>query len=177
MLEGDRIIIKPPLLEHAPLIYEAILESKYDLAKFLPWVHYVKSIKDSVQSTKNAIDNYEAFNDELRFSIFCNRTQMFLGIISLTFINKSIAFFEIGYWLRTSQTGKGYMIEAVKLIEKYAFSELNAKRLEIRVAEQNIKSRKTIKHCSFIYEGKLMNASYLPNDEVDNALVFGKVSL
>jgi len=177
MLEGERVIIFPPSLDHAPLIYDAVIESKLELAEFLPWVEYVQSVEDSIISCKASIENYKTFNDELRFSIFCTKTNNFLGIISLKIINKSIGFFEIGYWLRTSSTGNGYMIEAINLLEQHAFSKLEAKRLEIRVADNNIKSINTIKQSSYNYEGKLMNAIQLPNDALGNALVFGKISI
>jgi len=135
----------------------------------------VRSIEDSINSSTEAVKNYESFNNELRFSIFTKETQTFLGIISLKIINKAIVYFEVAYWLKTSQTGKGYMMEDISLIEKYAFNKLNAKRLEIRVAENNIKSINVLKNSSYTYEGRLLNTIQLPNAAVDNALVFGKI--
>ncbi|HDR7866350.1 TPA: GNAT family N-acetyltransferase, partial [Bacillus cytotoxicus] len=67
--------------------------------------------------------------------------------------------FEIGYWIDTRFSGKGYMTEAVKGIIDYAFSELKANRLEIRCDPTNRKSRAIPEKLGFKLEGILENSS------------------
>ncbi|GEA60964.1 hypothetical protein VCO01S_21570 [Vibrio comitans NBRC 102076] len=80
----------------------------------------------------------------------------------------------IGYWLRSDSVGKGFISEAVAKLEEYAFDELNAKRLEIRVAQSNIKSRKVAERCGYELEANLRNERRLPSGKLDNTLVYVK---
>jgi len=156
---------------------EAVIESRDELKVFLPWVPYALTNEESIANAKQAIFNYEHFEGELRFSIFEKETGSFAGAIGLIIIDKNIPYFEIGYWLRSSLIGKGYMTEAVKLVEEYAFQELKAKRVEIKASDKNEKSYAVAERCGYTYEGKLMNHRKLPSGEIGNTVVFAKTSL
>ncbi|MGH3087678.1 MAG: GNAT family N-acetyltransferase, partial [Rubrobacteraceae bacterium] len=80
--------------------------------------------------------------------------------------------FEIGYWLRTSFTGKGYMTEAVKGIAAFAFDELGAQRVEIKCDPLNEKSVRVAKRCGFRLEAELRNNERSPSGELRNTLVY-----
>lgn len=173
-METERIKLHPPSLDHQPRMLEAIIESKTELSEFLPWVPYALTNEDSIENTQRAIANFENFEDELRFSIIERETGTFLGAIGLMIVNRDIPYFEIGYWLRTSHVGKGYMTEAVCLIEEYAFKELNAKRVEIKASDKNIKSYAIAERCGYIYEGKLLNHRVLPSGEIGHTVIYAK---
>ena len=72
--------------------------------------------------------------------IFEVATGRFLGGVGLMVRNWDMPYLEIGYWLRASVEGKGYMSEAVRLLTNYALEELGAKRVEIRCDELNTRS-------------------------------------
>ncbi|MGL4610186.1 MAG: GNAT family N-acetyltransferase [Trueperaceae bacterium] len=65
--------------------------------------------------------------------------------------------FEIGYWCRTSETGKGYVTEIVRGLAKLCFEKLNAARIEIRCDDLNVKSYSVAERCGFSLEGVLKN--------------------
>lgn len=69
------------------------------------------------------------------------------------------------------------MSEAVSTVEAYAFNELNAKRVEIKMAENNRKSRAVAERCGYLYEGTYKNDRMLPNGEISNTVVYAKTSL
>ena len=52
---------------------------------------------------------------------------------------------EIGYWVRTSCSGQGYITEAVQEIARFAMEELQAERVEIRMSSRNTKSRRVLR--------------------------------
>ncbi len=173
-MENNRIKLVPPSMDLAPQMLAAIQESKNELSVFLPWVPYALTTEDSVKNTQSAIDNYEQFEGELRFSIVDKESDILVGAIGLIIRDKTVPFFEIGYWLRTGHTGKGYITEAVKLVETYAFSELKANRIEIRAADTNSKSRAVAERCGYRFEGEHMNDRLLPSGELSNTVVYGK---
>lgn len=59
----------------------------------------------------------------------------------------------IGYSLDKDHNGKGYMTEAVKLVVKYAFQELDLHRIEAGVMPHNIGSIKVLLKAGFHKEG------------------------
>lgn len=55
----------------------------------------------------------------------------------------------IGYSIDENEQGKGYMKEAVKLVLKYAFSELELHRIEATAMVENTKSQRVLRSCGF----------------------------
>ncbi|MFD2177085.1 GNAT family N-acetyltransferase [Veronia pacifica] len=176
-METERLRLLPPSMELQPDMLEAIIESKAELSVFLLWVPYALTQQDSVRNTQTAILNFENFEEELRYSIVEKASNRFIGAIGLIIRDKSVPFFEIGYWLRSSSVGKGYMAEAVKALEKYAFMELNAKRIEIRAAEGNKSSRAVAERVGYKLEAMLVNERRLPSGELGNTAVYMKSGL
>ncbi|XMB71950.1 GNAT family N-acetyltransferase [Mycoplasmatota bacterium WC30] len=60
--------------------------------------------------------------------------------------------YEIGYVLSTPYEGKGYMTETVKRVLKYGFLELDIAEIFVCHFIQNIKSKRVIQKCNFIYQ-------------------------
>ena len=65
--------------------------------------------------------------------------------------------FEIGYWLDSRLCGQGYMTEAVQGITAFAFTELLARRVEIRCDALNEKSQAIPMRLGYWHEGTLRN--------------------
>jgi len=49
---------------------------------------------------------------------------------------------NVGYWVRTSQTGQGIATAAVRLVAQCAFEDLGLRRLELLIAVDNLASRR-----------------------------------
>ncbi|MGF1779791.1 GNAT family N-acetyltransferase [Vibrio nomapromontoriensis] len=176
-METDRLKLLPPSMEHQPLMLEAILESQDELVVYLPWVPNALTEAESIENTQQAINNFENFEGELRYSIIEKSTKRFLGAIGLIIRDKTIPYFEIGYWMRSSSVGNGFISEAVKALESYAFSALNANRVEIKAAEHNLKSRAVAERCGYIFEGVLRNDRRLPSGELSGTAVYSKTGI
>lgn len=176
-MENERIKLVPPSMDLAPKMLEAIRESKEELSVFLPWVPYALNEEDSLKNMREAIANYECFEGELRLPIIEKASGRLIGAIGLIIRDKSVPYFEIGYWLRTSEVGKGYITEAVTLLESYVFNELKANRVEIRAADINDKSRAVAKRCGYTLEATLVNERRLPSGELSNTVVYSKFGL
>lgn len=176
-MQTFRLKLLPPSMVTQPLMFEALLESKKDLREFCPWIDSALKLENSIANTQQAIRNYESFENELRYSLIDKDSGRFVGVIGLIICDKSVPSFEIGYWLRSSCVGFGYMTEAVQAIEKYAFSQLNAQRVEIRAAEQNTKSRNVAERCLYQLEGTFYNARRLPSGKLANTVVYAKTQL
>jgi len=64
----------------------------------------------------------------------------------------------IGYWLGEAYWGRGIMTEAVKLVVKYAFTNLGITRLQAGIFSTNPASMRVLEKAGFIKEGIARNA-------------------
>ena len=176
-MENERIKLVPPSLKYVGSMLIVINESQAELSQFLPWVSESLTENEVKHNIKEALANFTNFTGEFWFNIIEKETGLFIGVIGFIVRDKSVPYFEIGYWLQTSKVGKGYITEAVNLIEKYAFTDNHAQRLEIKMASSNLKSQAVAKRCGFQFEAQLTNARRLPSGELDNTLVYAKMCL
>ncbi|MGL6262305.1 GNAT family N-acetyltransferase [Vibrio sp. WXL103] len=176
-METKRLRLEPPSMRYQPLMLQAIIESKNQLGEYLPWVRHALTEEESKQDTIRSIRDFECFENEQRYSLIEKESGSFVGVIGLMIRDKTVPFFEVGYWLRSSFVGRGFATEAVKALETHAFNELSANRLEIRVAERNVKSRAVAESCGYMLEGVLLNERRLPSGELDNTIIYAKSTL
>ena len=83
-----------------------------------------------------------------------------------------LGYFEIGYWLRKSAEGQGYMTETVRLLADYAFASLSANRVEIICDARNLRSAAVPRRLGFVLEGWLRNHSLGPGESPADTLIF-----
>lgn len=119
-LKGPRIKLMhlEPSMHNAKLVYDAEIKNKEFLLPWLLWVLDVKSPKDVhnflIQSDKKweSGSGYEYFivlNDEI------------IGNCAAHTVDTKNRKAELGYWLAGDHRGKGYMMEAVQLLEQELF--------------------------------------------------------
>ncbi|HYM68609.1 MAG TPA: GNAT family N-acetyltransferase [bacterium] len=173
-LHGPRVLVRPLRPEDAPETWAAIEESREHLAAWLPWVDQLRSPDDE----RAVIAHMRArwvLREDLTVGIFDRETGRLLGGTGLHRINWSVRAFEVGYWVRLSAQGRGYVTEAVQLVTRLAFETLSANRVEIRVDPRNVRSRRIPERLGFVLEGTLrrsaLDASGTPSDRLVFALV------
>ena len=97
-------------------------------------------------------------NDSPTFVFFSIRTlaeDRLIGFIAFDSINWTDreAFVAIGIGERDAW-GKGYGTDAMKIILRYAFTELNLARVSLSLLEGNARARRSYEKCGFKYEGR-----------------------
>jgi RimJ/RimL family protein N-acetyltransferase len=93
--------------------------------------------------------------DQFEFSIHTLQDDLLIGDVGLDGVrwNHGEAFVGIGigdreYW------GKGYGTDAMRLILRYAFGELNLQRVSLNVFEYNPRAIRSYEKLGFIHEGR-----------------------
>jgi ribosomal-protein-serine acetyltransferase len=76
----------------------------------------------------------------------------FLGRIGLDQISRDGAA-NVGYWVRTGRTGQGIATAAMRLIAQFGFEDLGLQRLELRIAVDNVASRRVAEKVGATFEG------------------------
>jgi RimJ/RimL family protein N-acetyltransferase len=175
MIPGPDITLVKPHLDLADDIKEALEESYPDHIKFLLWPEPNPPIESVQQNIEQAIYNFENDLNEYRFSIIRNTDSRFIGTISLLIRDLKIPYLEFGYWVRSSEKGKGYVTKAVEILEKYAVNDLKVRRLEIRMAESNINSKRIAERTGYKFEAKIHSDKILSDGTIENSLIYCKL--
>src|SRR5262249_39737730 len=68
--------------------------------------------------------------------------------------------FDIGYWLRADETGRGFAREAVRRLVRHAFDDLQTDRIEIRIEAGNHPSIAVAESAGVAREGGLRRAMF-----------------
>ncbi|MBM6619961.1 GNAT family N-acetyltransferase [Bacillus suaedaesalsae] len=171
----DRLLIRWPLPGDGKVVYDAIVASRNELREWLP---FAQKEQTEEETEVNLRESHAEFlkREDLRLLVFHKETGDFIASSGLHRINWEVRKFEIGYWIDTRHSGKGYMTEAVEGITKFAFKELEARRVEIRCDTENIRSRAVAERLGFDLEGILRNDAYdVKGKQLRDTCVFAKI--
>ncbi|MEI8025775.1 MAG: GNAT family N-acetyltransferase [Pseudomonadota bacterium] len=152
----NRLLIRPPVPGDGPEFFRAVMESQSELKKWLSWASQPMTEEDAEINLRKAYASW-ILRESLRLSIFDKNSMRLLGSTGFHGIDWNVRKFEIGYWCRTPDLGKGYIGEAVTAITQFAFSELKARRIEIRTDAENFASIKIPLRLGFHKEAKIQS--------------------
>lgn len=130
------------------------MESMSDLQPWLPWLDgYDKGfaqrfIRESVSSWADR----RAFDLTIRP---LNDLDRHVGNVSVwpTSVQNQVG--EVGYWIRTTDTGRGFGTEAAAVAIGIGFNELALHKVVLRIAVGNVASERIAEKLGFVYEGVL----------------------
>ena len=140
-IETDRLLLRVP--SHSgdgPIVNQAIRESINELKEWLPFAQSIPSVEQTEENQKKARIAFSK-KESFRFLLFNKENNEFIGTCSIQAIDLKFAKAEIGYWIRTSFSGNGFMTEAIQALTDFGLTELRLKRIEIRCDTTNKKSR------------------------------------
>lgn len=155
-IETDRLILRMPKPGDGKIINEAIKASINELRPWLAFARENPSVEDTEINTRQAYTKFLS-RESLRYLVFRKKDHTFIGSTGFHNIQWEIPKLEIGYWIDTKYSGKGYMREGVGALTLYALNELNCARVEIQCESENKKSRAIPEALGFDLEGVLRN--------------------
>jgi len=152
-LTDGQLVVRFYREDDAPRLFEAVRESIPEVSAWLGWCHENYSIEESRDFVRSR--GQKAQTDEwYSFGIFDQTVgDRFLGGVGLNFINRVHQFGNLGYWVRTSATGKGVASRASRLVAQFAFEELGLHRIEIVAAVPNVASQRVAEKIGAVREG------------------------
>jgi ribosomal-protein-serine acetyltransferase len=155
--ETERLTIRSPRPGDGAELNAAIRDSKAALEKWMPWAAgEIPTVEESEANVRRAYTQF-LLREDLRLSLFLKGSDTMVGSSGLHRIDWSVPCMEIGYWVRTPYSGRGYITEAVRAVSRFAFEELGAKRVEIRCDALNEKSAAVARRAGFPLEATLHN--------------------
>lgn len=155
-LKTARLLLRMPMPGDGEIVNEAIHAS---LDELKPWLGFAQEEPTPQETEINQLESHLSFmkKEVLRYLIFDKETGRFIGTTGFHSIEWDVPKMEIGYWLDSRATGKGYMAEAVSALTELAFATFKCHRLEIQCDAENLKSRAIPEKLGFVLEGILKN--------------------
>jgi RimJ/RimL family protein N-acetyltransferase len=104
------------------------------------------------------------------FAIVDAEAGAFLGLALAVRIDRPALTAELGYALAPGARGRGIATEALRRLTEWAFAELGALRLELRILAENDGSKAVAARCGYVREGVLRSAHFKQGLRADTEL-------
>lgn len=150
-------------------MHDAIEASLGDLQPWLPWVDgYDRGVAQRfVRESVAAWADRRAFDFTLRAIDEPNRH---IGNVSIWHTSVQNEIGEVGYWIRSDETGKGYGAEATTRAVQIGFEELHMHKIQLRIAVGNTRSDRIAERLGFTKEGILRDEVKVGNRWLDHTV-------
>lgn len=171
-IKTPRLLLRPLQPSDGKELNVAILESFEQLHQWMEWA----VSKPTMENTEIFCRQSEAdwiLRKNLNLLIV-DSTGTIIGSTGYNFIKWEVPSLRIGYWIRTSMAGQGYVTEAVNALVRYAFSELKMVRIEIRCDEDNVKSWRVAERLNFVKEANLKASARKNDGNLRNTIIYAR---
>lgn len=175
--ETPRLTIRAFCPDDAPALHEALVESIDQLREFLwflPWIAEAQTLQSAQVRCRNAHENFLQCTD-LPYLVFDRNSNRLLGSVGLHRTDWTLPRTEVGYWIRSSEAGKGHATEAVNVLADWAIRKLGVQRVDLITDELNAGSRSVALRCGFTLEGILHNTMRSPDGRLRNTCVYARL--
>lgn len=177
-LLGPRLRVRPYQAGDGAALFEAVDEDRAHLGRWLPWVGAHTGPGASEEAARRMGERWQS-REDLTVGVWerggrrlPGGGERLLGGSGLHRCCWDVPSFEIGYWLRGSAQGQGYMTEAVGLLCRLAFGTLDAQRVVIRCDRENVRSAAVAHRLGFVHEATLRNDARDKQGRLRDTLLF-----
>ena len=151
--------------------YEAVIDSKKEISKWLPWCDKEYSINETKNWILTQVPEIWKSGKGCEFIIAKKEERKVVGGCCLEQINMEAKEASIGYWVRSSYTGQGIATTACLFLLKYGFVELGLELIKVIPSEENIASIKVAEKLPYV-EKRTVKNGFKIRDRVSNAAVY-----
>jgi RimJ/RimL family protein N-acetyltransferase len=154
-------------------IHAAVEESRKELSVVFDWLTHQNWTIEERRASLIRGQSAWLLRTDMSYGIRDIKTDLYLGDIGIFSPDWNVRRFEIGYWLRTSAVGNGYVTESASLLCDLAFTLFKARRVFIQCDAENNRSAAVPRRLGFELEGILRNERLRPDGTPADVMVFG----
>jgi len=167
--EGRLVAVRAYRSEHIDPLFAAVTESVRELSPYETWCHPGFTHEEAAEYVhwwRHCWTKATAYY----FAVEDRATGEFLGSCGLSDLLKEHRRAGLGFWIRSSRTGRGFATEAARLVGGLAFDDLGLQRVELETAVDNAASRRVVEKLGCSFEGVLHRRLQLPSGPADTAM-------
>ena len=150
-----RLTLRPFRRRDLDTMLEAIIPSLPELSIWMPWARKSYGRRDGLLFLRDSLAAWaegRAYDFTIRYR---DDPERHLGNVSVWFTSRQSKVGEIGYWVRSDESGSGIATEATAHMMQVAFDELGMHRVTLRIAAGNVGSERVAEKLGFTREGLL----------------------
>jgi RimJ/RimL family protein N-acetyltransferase len=174
-IETARLLLRSWRAADAELLRDVFAASRAALERWTPWVldgsSTMEALRDKLQGYA---DNFSA-GVEWRYAMIARDDGRIVGGVSLH-PRVGPGAIEIGYWLATSATGKGFATEAAEALTAEALRSGDIERVEIRCDPANDASMRIPERLGYRAQPTLVHEPSTPGRPGGNVVVWERVA-
>ncbi len=150
-----RLILRPPIAGDGSQVHKAILDGYEDKIKWLSWSNTPPTVEEVERESRIQSANW-IMREELRFVCILKDTNQVIGRLGFPSFQCmwQIPLISISYFIAGSQQNKGYGVEAVHALTRYAFDHIRARKVSIQCDMDNVASYRVPEKLNFALEAK-----------------------
>jgi RimJ/RimL family protein N-acetyltransferase len=176
-LTTPRLVIRSARASDGAALNAAVVESLGALKPYMPWAQEAPSLAQSEAECRR-MQARVLLREDLPLLMFERDAEggegAFVGGTGLHRIDWKVRRFEVGYWCRSRRVGHGFVGEAVAAVTRCAFEQLQARRVEVRMDDGNVRSWRVAERAGFALEGVMRSQSLTPTGEPRDTRVYAK---
>ncbi len=175
-IQTPRLLLRLPAAEDAEALNGAIVASHQELSQWMDWAVEPQALE---QTRKFCRESLTAWEEETALNTLMveQTTGEIIGSSGYPRLDWTVPKFEIGYWCRTDKVGQGFVSEATWALARYAFAELAASRVEVRMDDRNRRSWSVAERLGFQLEGRLGNDVRVPDGSLRDTRIYAALTL
>ncbi len=147
------VTLRPLRESDAEELHAAVRESMEEVSRWMVWCHPRYSVDDATAWIRTTIAG-RASGACHEFCITDDSGRI-VGGCGINHVNSADRFANLGYWVRSTCTGRGYASGAARAAIQWAFRHTTLNRLEIVVAVDNVPSQRVAQRVGAVREGIL----------------------
>jgi len=156
-IDTARLLVRAPRPGDGATVYASVVETLEALRRFpasMNWAMEEPTVEKSEEFCRRGAASW-LLRTDFPMLIFRRDSGAHIGNCGLHRINWQTRVFEIGWWGRKSQQGRGFITEAASAVTHFAFERLGARRVWCKGDEVNAKSSRLAERLDYVYEGTL----------------------
>lgn len=175
-IRTQRLLLRLPAVEDAEALNRAIAASQQELSQWMDWAVKPQSLDQTRAFCRDSLTAWEA-ESALNALMVERSSGEVIGSSGYPRLDWTVPKFEIGYWCRTDKVGQGFVSEATWALAHYAFAELAANRVELRMDDRNRRSWAVAERLGFQLEGSLGNDVAAPDGTLRDTRIYAALTL
>jgi len=168
---ADHVIVRSFRPADAEHLHAAVRESIDEVAPYETWCHAGYTLDEAseyvdwwIEARERRMAYYYVVEDK--------KSEHFLGVCGLSDYSTEHRHAMLGYWIRTSWTGRGVATQAARRVCEAGFSDLDLIRISIMVPIGNPASGRVARKLGATQEGLLRSELILPAGPT-NVIAYG----
>jgi RimJ/RimL family protein N-acetyltransferase len=168
----QRLVVRCYEPSDAPAVKEAVDASLDHLRPWMPWAHEEpQTVEQKVELLRTFRGQFDLGQNFVYGLFSADESQLVGG--SGFHLRVGDDAFEIGYWIRASEDGKGLATESTAALTRVGFEVCEVDRIEIHVEPANEKSARIPQKLGYVEEARLQRRLYpVPGGEPRDTIVY-----